>query len=144
MDDIINKVNIFGYHFASLDIRQDSRIHSKAFESVFKVAQDLLITNSKENYSTLSEDQKIKILSKLSGDIPVNSFTDDSVVSILSSIRAMKLIQKSNGEMGSNRYIISNNQSALNILEVFSMFKLSDWKSPTVDIIPLFETVSDL
>ena len=144
LDDIINKVNIFGYHFASLDIRQDSRIHSKAFESVFKVAQDLLITNSKENYSTLSEDQKIKILSKLSGDIPVNSFTNDSVVSILSSIRAMKLIQKSNGEMGSNRYIISNNQSALNILEVFSMFKLSDWKSPTVDIIPLFETVSDL
>jgi phosphoenolpyruvate carboxylase len=144
LDDIINKVNIFGYHFASLDIRQDSRIHSKAFESVFKVTQDLLITNSKENYSTLSEDQKIKILSKLSGDIPVNSFTDDSVVSILSSIRAMKLIQKSNGEMGSNRYIISNNQSALNILEVFSMFKLSDWKSPTVDIIPLFETVSDL
>ena len=144
LDDIINKVDIFGYHFASLDIRQDSRIHSKAFESVFKVAQDLLITNSKENYSTLSEDQKIKILSKLSGDIPVNSFTDDSVVSILSSIRAMKLIQKSNGEMGSNRYIISNNQSALNILEVFSMFKLSDWKSPTVDIIPLFETVSDL
>ena len=144
LDDIINKVNIFGYHFASLDIRQDSRIHSKAFESVFKVAQDLLITNSKENYSTLSEDKKIKILSKLSGDIPVNSFTNDSVVSILSSIRAMKLIQKSNGEMGSNRYIISNNQSALNILEVFSMFKLSDWKSPTVDIIPLFETVSDL
>ena len=144
LDDIINKVNIFGYHFASLDIRQDSRIHSKAFETVFKVAQDLLITNSKENYSTLSEDQKIKILSKLSGDIPVNSFTNDSVVSILSSIRAMKLIQKSNGEMGSNRYIISNNQSALNILEVFSMFKLSDWKSPTVDIIPLFETVSDL
>ena len=144
LDDIINKVNIFGYHFASLDIRQDSRIHSKAFESVFKVAQDLLITNSKENYSTLSEDQKIKILSKLSGDIPVNSFADDSVLSILSSIRAMKLIQKSNGEMGSNRYIISNNQSALNILEVFSMFKLSDWKSPTVDIIPLFETVSDL
>ena len=144
LDDIINKVNIFGYHFASLDIRQDSRIHSKAFESVFKVAQDLLITNSKENYSTLSEDQKIKILSKLSGDIPVNSFTNDSVLSILGSIRAMKLIQKSNGEMGSNRYIISNNQSALNILEVFSMFKLSDWKSPTVDIIPLFETVSDL
>ena len=144
LDDIINKVNIFGYHFASLDIRQDSRIHSKAFESVFKVAQDLLITNSKENYSTLSEDKKIKILSKLSGDIPVNSFTNDSVLSILGSIRAMKLIQKSNGEMGSNRYIISNNQSALNILEVFSMFKLSDWKSPTVDIIPLFETVSDL
>jgi phosphoenolpyruvate carboxylase len=46
--------------------------------------------------------------------------------------------------MGSNRYIISNNQSAVNILEVFTMFKLSDWNTPSVDIVPLFETVSDL
>ena len=29
LDEIIDKVKIFGYHFASLDIRQDSRIHSK-------------------------------------------------------------------------------------------------------------------
>ena len=25
--DFIAKVNVFGYHFASLDIRQDSRVH---------------------------------------------------------------------------------------------------------------------
>ena len=56
----------------------------------------------------------------------------------------MKLIQNSNGEKGSNRYIISNNQSAVNILEVFSMFRLSDWNKPSIDVVPLFETVSDL
>ena len=39
LDDIIDKVKIFGYHFASLDIRQDSRIHSSAFSSIFKIAQ---------------------------------------------------------------------------------------------------------
>ena len=66
------------------------------------------------------------------------------MASTLNSIRAMKLIQKLNGEKGSNRYIISNNQSALNIIEVFSMFRLSDWNNPTVDIVPLFETISDL
>ena len=32
--DGINKVKIFGFHFASLDIRQDSRIHSKVFEEI--------------------------------------------------------------------------------------------------------------
>ena len=144
LDDVINKVNIFGYHFASLDIRQDSRIHNKVFEDVFKKAQKLHITDFKMDYSKLSEFEKIKILSTLKGDIPLKLFDEGLVLSTLGSIRAMKLIQKSNGEKGSNRYIISNNQSAVNILEVFSMFRLSDWNSPTVDIVPLFETVSDL
>ena len=144
LDDVINKVNIFGYHFASLDIRQDSRIHSKVFNNVFKKAQKLNLTNFNGDYNSLSVDKKIKILSNLSGDIPVDSFNDDLVVSTLGSIRAMKLIQNSNGEKGSNRYIISNNQSAVNILEVFSMFRLSDWNKPSIDVVPLFETVSDL
>ncbi len=144
LDDLINKVNIFGYHFASLDIRQDSRIHNKAFESVFKIAQKMHITDFKKDYTKLSEIEKIKILSNLKGDIPLDSFNEDLVISTLGSIRAMKLIQKSNGEKGSNRYIISNNRSAINILEVFSMFKLSNWNLPSVDIVPLFETVSDL
>jgi phosphoenolpyruvate carboxylase len=144
LDDVINKVNIFGYHFASLDIRQDSRIHSKVFNNVFKKAQKLNLTNFNGDYNSLSVDKKIKILSNLSGDIPLDSFNDDLVVSTLGSIRAMKLIQNSNGEKGSNRYIISNNQSAVNILEVFSMFRLSDWNKPSIDVVPLFETVSDL
>ena len=144
LEDVINKVNIFGYHFASLDIRQDSRIHTKAFEKVFKIAQQKNLTSSKIDYNSLNDEDKSKSLSDLKGDISPNSFEDDLVVSTLSSIRAMKSIQKLNGEKGSNRYIISNNQSSLNILEVFSMFRLSDWSNPSVDIVPLFETVSDL
>ena len=30
VDALLNKVNTFGYHFASLDIRQDSRVHHEA------------------------------------------------------------------------------------------------------------------
>ena len=91
MDDVINKVNIFGYHFASLDIRQDSRIHSQAFESIFKIAQKSIIPKIKVDYSTLNDDEKIKILSKLKGSITLDSFNkNDLAVSILGSIRAMK------------------------------------------------------
>ena len=106
LDDVINKVNIFGYHFASLDIRQDSRIHSKVFNNVFKKAQKLNLTNFNGDYNSLSVDKKIKILSNLSGDIPLDSFNDDLVVSTLGSIRAMKFIQNSNGEKGSNLSLI--------------------------------------
>ena len=32
--DLRNKVKLFGFHFASLDIRQDSRIHNQVFEAI--------------------------------------------------------------------------------------------------------------
>ena len=37
LDDFILKVNVFGYHFATLDIRQDSRIHSDVFTKIIKI-----------------------------------------------------------------------------------------------------------
>jgi phosphoenolpyruvate carboxylase len=56
----------------------------------------------------------------------------------------MREIQLDNGEKGCNRYIISNNESALNVIETFAMFRLMNWENPTVDIVPLFESVDDL
>ena len=56
----------------------------------------------------------------------------------------MQDIQKYNGEQGCNRYIISNNGSVVNVLEAFAMIRLTGWKNPTVDVVPLFETVDDL
>ena len=32
VDALLNKVNTFGYHFASLDIRQDSRVHQSLYD----------------------------------------------------------------------------------------------------------------
>ena len=62
----------------------------------------------------------------------------------LASMRAMKDIQQRNRERGCNRYIISNCGSLVNILEAFALIRLADWAQPTVDVIPLFETVADL
>jgi phosphoenolpyruvate carboxylase len=55
----------------------------------------------------------------------------------------MKTIQENNGEKACNRYITSNNESALHVLETLSMFYLCGWQ-PTVDVVPLFESVDDL
>ena len=95
-------------------------------------------------YSTLSEDQKIKQLSELTGDVDPATVDNEMAQKTLGSIRAMKVIQASNGEAGCNRYIISNNGSVINVLEAFAMIRMSDWATPSVDVIPLFETVDDL
>ena len=72
-------------------------------------------------------------------------FKDEMVSKTLGSIQAIKTIQQNNGERGANRYIISNNQTALNVMETFAMFNLCGYTHEIkVDIIPLFETVDDL
>jgi len=142
LDELIDKIKIFGYHFATLDIRQDSRIHSKVFEEIFRKA---FSKDFPDNYSKLSIKNKIKILSKLKGKkLNKIKFKDNLVNSTIESIGAMKSIQSANGIKGCHRYIISNNQTAVNILEVFTMFNICNWDNPTVDIVPLFETINDL
>jgi len=145
LNDVINKVRIFGFHFASLDIRQDSRIHHHAFTSMVKDLNELGETNFPKNYLTLSEHDQVKVLSRVRGNIDLNLLTDELSVKTMESIFALKTIQERNGERGANRYIISNNQSALNIMQTFAMLRLCGFEDHVpVDVIPLFETVEDL
>ena len=144
VDALLNKVNTFGYHFASLDIRQDSRVHHEAFMTLLKGAQKQGVVNKKVDYLQLDEAEKIEFLTTLKGDLSPDSFSDELVNKTLGSIRAMQEIQRKNGQLGCHRYIISNNQTAQNIFEVFAMIRLSNWEAPTVDVAPLFETITDL
>ncbi|UMB60071.1 phosphoenolpyruvate carboxylase [Lutibacter sp. A80] len=145
INTFINKVHLFGYHFATLDIRQDSRVHHNVFSEIVTTLQEHGNTEFPENYLELSEDEQIEILSKVKGSIDVSIFENEMVSKTLSSIFAVKTIQKNNGERGANRYIISNNQKAVNVMETFAMFNLCGFNhNITADIIPLFETITDL
>ena len=106
--DLRNKVKLFGFHFASLDIRQDSRIHNQVFEAIVshpKIQE--YITGLPENYLELSLEERLAILPHLTGNVPESLFEDDIVKHTIGSIYAMKAIQKNNGEKGCHRYIIS-------------------------------------
>ncbi|MEL0651536.1 phosphoenolpyruvate carboxylase [Algibacter sp. TI.3.09] len=146
INSLINKINLFGFNFATLDIRQDSRIHHTVFTTVI----DKLIENNHpsfpKNYHDLTDDEQVKILSEVSGDkIDIDVFEDEMVSNTLKTIKAIKKIQKTNGERGANRYIISNNQTALNVMQLFAMLKLVAFQDYlTVDVGPLFETIPDL
>ncbi|MEY4963666.1 MAG: hypothetical protein RLZZ323_985 [Bacteroidota bacterium] len=144
LDALLIKVNLFGFHFATLDIRQNSKVHDAVFKDVVNFYIQSGTNVFPTNYFKLSESEKINILSNVSGNLNPEDFENEMTNSTLGSIQAIKTIQKNNGEFGSNRYIISNNESALNVMETFALFKLSDWDLPTVDIIPLFESVDDL
>ncbi|SEK56553.1 Phosphoenolpyruvate carboxylase, type 1 [Aquimarina amphilecti] len=144
LQDLINKVKIFGFHFGTLDIRQDSRVHHGVLTEIVKKTNELELGFFPENYETLSDEEQIQVLSNVTGKLDPSVLDNDMARATIESIYAIKTIQKNNGERGSNRYIISNNGSVLNVMEAFAMIRLCDWKKPSVDVIPLFETVPDL
>ncbi len=142
INDLINKVNLFGFHFASLDIRQNSKIHNKVIKTIF----DSFGTGNEDfkNYFSYSSEKRMELLTTISGNISSDLFNDEMTKQTLDSIFAIKTIQENNGELGANRYIISNNESALNVMETYALFKLCNWENPSVDIVPLFESIEDL
>lgn len=144
VNSLINKVKLFGFHFAALDIRQDSRVHHKVLSTIVEESLAMGWDIFPKDYLKLSDEQQIEALSKVVGKVNPSLIKDQMSRLTLESIYAMKTIQKNNGELGCNRYIISNNGSVLNVMQTFAMIRMCDWETPTVDIIPLFETVDDL
>jgi phosphoenolpyruvate carboxylase len=147
LDSLLNKVKIFGTHFASLDIRQDSRIHTMVLLDI-----NATIKAQKGNgilpddYTHLNAEQKIACLEKITEKIDPKLLTETISKDTIESIYAIAQVQTMNGIKGCHRYIISNCQSEVNVMELYALFKLCGWDEtlPNVDIVPLFETINDL
>jgi phosphoenolpyruvate carboxylase len=139
--DLINKVTLFGFHFASLDIRQNSRVHSKVFNNICSMNNSSIIL--KNDYKNLSDFTK-EINKNLDTKSILSQLKSKESKDTINSINVMRMIQDKNGEKACNRYIISNCSSLDDIMNVFILFKMCGWNSPSVDIIPLFETIDDL
>jgi phosphoenolpyruvate carboxylase len=147
LESLMHKVKLFGTHFASLDIRQDSRIHHAV---LMDVHQTLLQQNGKgilpNNYNELSSDDQIVVLAKIEGQVNPADFKETMTKDTLESIYAITTVQKMNGIAGCHRYIISNCQSAMNVMELYALCRLCGWDThlSNLDIVPLFETIEDL
>ncbi|GAA4087462.1 phosphoenolpyruvate carboxylase [Mucilaginibacter panaciglaebae] len=143
VDDLMRKVRLFGCFFATLDIRQDSRV----LRNVFKYCVDKdIATKIPANYQELDEDNKISAITFNELNFVCPDDADDLIRDTINTIKLMKDIQYTNGEKGCQRFIISNCQEASDILQLVDLFLWSGWEaeSLTVDFMPLFEMVNDL
>jgi phosphoenolpyruvate carboxylase len=144
LDEFILKVKIFCFNFASMDIRQDSRKHGYAWDGILKQLQ---VKNKKlKDFNNLSEAEQIDTLLKLNFKPSKMKFDDPFITELLESIEVIGEIQKMNGREGCHRYVISNCQSAVDVIRVYQLAKLllANGDDLPVDIVPLFETIEDL
>jgi phosphoenolpyruvate carboxylase len=141
VDSLLSKVRLFGLFFASLDVRQESGVHGRVMEALSSLTDRL-----PAGYASLSQEQRMTAIADMGEGRVEGPFDDPQVKDAMETVDAIGAIQRMSGEAGASRYIISQTGSALDLLEVYALFRLRGWKTDdiAVDIVPLFETVDDL
>ena len=142
--------DIFGFHLASLDMRQSSDIHERVLAELFAKS------GVQADYSALDEDAKVKLLlSELSQPrllySPYIEYSDETT-SELTILRTARDIRQRYGKRAIRNYIISHTETVSDLLEVFVLQQETGLLRQDADgertsdlmVIPLFETIPDL
>lgn len=147
---LIRQVELFGFHTATLDIRQHSQEHENAMTEI------LAKMNVVKDYSSLEEEEKIELLNKLLNDprpltTPYQEYSD-STEECLEVYRTVYRAQKEFGVNCISSYLISMAEGASDIMEVMVFAKEVGLFTKendgtvvaTLQAVPLFETIEDL
>jgi phosphoenolpyruvate carboxylase len=148
-------VQIFGFHLASLDLRQSSDVHERVLSELFAHAQ------VESDYAGLSEEKKVALLLAEIDQprllfSPYNEYSPETY-SELTVLRAAGEIRARYGDRAIRNYIISHTEAVSDLLEVILLQKemgllhpganATDAANPAkmeLMVVPLFETIPDL
>ena len=134
------KVRLFGMHFASIDIRQDSRVLKAARNAVLQGHWE----GGLEAFESMDWEGRMHALLTWMPTAPV-VLDEERHRDALEALAAMRDIQRANGEAACHRFIISNCRGAEDVAGVVLLARAAGWEGPlTLDVVPLFETIDDL
>lgn len=141
---LINKVNIFKNHFATMDIRQNHQVHEDIITDILKY--NGYIKNSIDELSE-SELQTILFTQELNTQGLV--FEEDAngvKKETFENFKNIEVLQRLGGEQACNRYVISNSENENAVLFVLALFRINGYpmNEINVDIVPLFETMTGM
>jgi phosphoenolpyruvate carboxylase len=140
-------VDVFGFHLASLDLRQNSDVHQRVVGELFEKAAPGTA------YEALSEEQRITLLLEelrtprlLTS--PYLAYSQETT-SELAIVHEAAEAHRRYGQGAVPNYVISKASDPSDILEVALLLKEAGLLRPVegemaVNIVPLFETIADL
>jgi phosphoenolpyruvate carboxylase len=151
LDTLRRAADIFGFHLATLDMRQSSDVHERVLTELFRAAGVVA------DYAALDETQKRGLLlAELAQPrllySPYLSYSQETN-SELGVLRMARTVREQFGHRAIRNYIISHTETVSDLLEVFLLQKetgllhTADGSSAAeaeLMVIPLFETIPDL
>ncbi|RCW74806.1 phosphoenolpyruvate carboxylase [Saliterribacillus persicus] len=147
---VIRQVDLFGFHLASLDVRNHSGEHESALTEILRKV------NISEDYKALDEDEKVKVLTKvLENPRPLISIYDEfnaDTSEVIDTFRMIKRAQDTFGLRAIEVYLISMTTSVSDLLEVLVLAKEAGLYRvypngkvvSRIHVAPLLETIDDL
>jgi phosphoenolpyruvate carboxylase len=139
-------VAVFGFHLASLDLRQNSETHQETLHEIARVSAGL-------DYRSMGERERREfLLSELATGRPlVSPFLSysEKCREELSIFRTAADIHRRLGPAAVPNYVISHTEAVSDVLEVMVLLKESGLVRNAgaqldMNIVPLFETIGDL
>ena len=147
---LIRTVEVFGFHLATVDLRQSSDQHERA------IADLLAVARLEPDYSALDETAKQQLLLQLLNDarplrIPYASYQPHTL-SELAIFETARESRQRYGAAAIRHAIISHTETVSDLLEVLLLQKETGLMHGTLDhdacadliVVPLFETIEDL
>jgi len=139
-------VDCFGFHLASLDLRQNSAIHEQTVAELFEAV------SPNSNYRDLSEDARIDLLIRelVTARALVRPYWrySDETTNELAVLEAAAEAHSVFGHRAIPTAIVSNTTDVSDLLELAVLFKQVGVIEPggksVINIVPLFETIEDL
>jgi phosphoenolpyruvate carboxylase len=147
LKELRRAVDVFGFHLAALDLRQNSEVHERAIGEMLGLVQPGLA------YADMGEPERVRrLLTELGTARPLaSSFLaySDETASELAILHATAEAHRRYGRAAVPHYVISKATSISDILETAVMCKEAGLLRPRdgaldLDIVPLFETIEDL
>ncbi|MBT9469860.1 MAG: phosphoenolpyruvate carboxylase [Phenylobacterium sp.] len=148
LPELIRAVDIFGFHLATLDLRQNSAVHART------VAELMSVAGVCADYEALNEAARCELLlSELAhGRLLYSPFAQygEETQREYSVLSAAAESRRRYGSEAIRAYIVSNTTSVSDLLEVYILLKevglFHPGETPSTEIFaePLFETIPDL
>jgi phosphoenolpyruvate carboxylase len=147
---LIRAVQVFGFHLATVDLRQSSDKHEEV------IAELLATARVEKHYAALDEPAKRALLLTLLNDTRplrvVGASYSAHAQSELAIFEAARTARRRFGKAAILHYIISHTESVSDLLEVLLLQKevglmhrtLDDNATAELIVVPLFETIEDL
>jgi phosphoenolpyruvate carboxylase len=145
---LIRAVETFGFHLATLDLRQNSDVHARV------VAELLEVAGVASDYAQLDEAARVALLRReLASErllaTPYFAYSDETTAE-LAIVRAAARALGDYGWSSITTYIISKCESVSDMLEVnvllkeAGLYRPRDPAAAAIMVVPLFETIGDL
>jgi phosphoenolpyruvate carboxylase len=140
-------IELFGFHLAPLDLRQNSDVHARVVHELFETARP------GTDYAGRSEEGRIALLlAELATPRLLASpywHYSEETADELAIFHAARDMHRRYGKAAIQNVIISKNEGVSDILEVALLLKEAGLLRPRegeldVNIVPLFETIGDL